>query len=126
MNQQEIDAVYEDFESPEEKKRRTKKQNKALHKALDEAAHEMHMKGITMQVALSKLKIGVRPTKDNVKEALLKPCMTALFPAVESTADLSTTQMQKLWDAFSDDFLQDRLGVYVEWPSDESMMGGER
>lgn len=94
-------------------KQRTLNQNSALHLALDELAHELYLQGRDMRKVI---KVPVRPTKENVKELMFKPVMVALFPEVTSTAKLSTKQMTMLWGVFSE-AMQDRFGIYVEWPS---------
>ena len=96
-------------------KQRTLNQNSALHKALDELAQEMYMQNLDMRTVI---KVPVRPTKENVKELMFKPVMNALFPEITSTAKLNTKQMTMLWDVFSE-AMQDRFGIFIEWPSIE-------
>lgn len=95
--------------------KRTLPQNAALHKALRELAIEMDMANLDMRQVI---KVPIKPTMENVKENMFKPVMNALYPDVESTADLTTTQMIECWDAFNG-FVKNRLGIHIEWPTEE-------
>ncbi len=95
--------------------RRTGQQNNSLHKALRELAIEMDLAKLDMRRVI---KVPIKPTMENVKENMFKPVMNALYPEVESTADLTTTQMIECWEVFSQ-FVEKRLGIYIEWPSEE-------
>ena len=95
--------------------KRTTPQNNALHRALREVAQEMYMQNLDMRKVI---KVPVRPTMENVKGRMLKPIMTALYPEVKSTTQLTTTQVSELWDVFSG-LMQDRFGIYVQLTKDE-------
>ncbi len=36
------------------------------------------------------IKVPIKPTKENVKEEMLRPVMKALYPHIESTSELTT------------------------------------
>ncbi len=98
--------------------KRTSLQNRALHKycdllakALTDAGHE-DMRTI--------IKVPISPTKELVKYNMVHPVMKAMFPNINSTADLSTVQMQKLYEQMNL-FTSERLGVSVDWPHEEKM-----
>ena len=67
------------------------------------------------------VKLPIRQTKENVKENMFKPVMNALYPDIKSTTDLSTTQMQHVYEVFNV-AMGERLGVSADWPSIESQM----
>jgi len=97
---------------------RTKQQNRAFHKycellakALTDAGHE-DMRTI--------IKVPIAPTKQLVKYNMVHPVMKAMFPDIESSADLSTVQIQSLYEQMNL-FTSERLGVSVEWPHEEKM-----
>lgn len=93
--------------------KRTTPQNNALHLALDELAQEMYMRDMDMRTTI---KIPIRPTKDNVKELMFKPVMTALYPDIKSTTQLSTKQMDECWRWFSER-VEESMSIYIPWPS---------
>lgn len=102
----------------EEANRRTTQQNRAFHKycellakAMADAGHE-DMRTI--------IKVPIAPTKELVKYNMVHPVMKAMFPDLDSSADLSTIQMQQLYEQMNL-FTSERLGVSVEWPHDEKM-----
>lgn len=99
-----------------DEKVRTAKQNRAFHrycellaKAMADAGHE-DMRTI--------IKVPIAPTKELVKYNMVHPVMKAMFPDLNSSADLSTIQMQQLYEQMNL-FTSERLGVSVEWPHDE-------
>mgnify|MGYP005714296967 FL=1 len=99
-----------------EEKNRTSQQNRAFHrycallaKALTDAGHE------DMRTFI---KVPIAPTKELVKINMVHPVMEAMFPDVNSSADLSTVQMQSLYEQMNL-FTSERLGVSVDWPHGE-------
>ena len=57
-------------------------------------------------------------TEGNLKEKVVHPYMEGLWPAITSTAALSTTQIQELYQCL-DYIIAERSGVSVPWPSNE-------
>jgi hypothetical protein len=100
------------------KMQRTLSQNASLHKYLEIIAEQLADSGQDMR---KLVKLPIRPTKENVKENMFKPVMNALYPDIESTTDLSTTQMQHVYEVFNV-AMGERLGVSADWPSHESML----
>ena len=98
--------------------KRTIPQNKALHLYLTWIAKALADSGQDMRVLV---KMPIRPTPENVKENLFKPVMHAMFPDKTSTTELSTTEMQDVYEVFNA-ATSERLGVGFDWPSDESLM----
>lgn len=88
---------------------RSDQQNKALHRAFREIAHELYMAGYDMR----EVKIRIDPTEEGVKMNFFKPIMSAMYPDIESTTELSTTQFSDCWEVFSN-ALQEKFGIYVQ------------
>ena len=103
---------------------RTPQQNKSLHKWLNDLAQELNASGQSMGDG-KLIRMPIRYTGENLKELVLRPYMNALFPNIESTTQLSTTQIQELYQAL-DQIIAERSGVHVEWPSEESLSEGQR
>ena len=99
-------------------KPRTLQQNRALHKWCEQLAETLADAGYDMRTLI---KVPITPNKDNIKSEIVHPVMRALYPDIESTADLSTTQMQDLYETINR-ALGEKLGVHVPWPSHEEMM----
>lgn len=91
---------------------RTVKQNGSLHQVLDSFALDMNEAGIDFK---KTVRLPVSFTKENIKEYMFKPIMSGLYPDVESTADLSTTQMMRVYDVFNA-AMAERFGVSHQWP----------
>lgn len=103
----------------EDVKVRTKQQNRAFHKyceslakALTDAGHE-DMRTV--------IKVPIAPTKELVKYNMVHPVMKAMFPGINSSADLTTIEMQKLYEQMNL-FTSERLGVSVEWPHEDKAL----
>ena len=101
-----------------EEKQRTLPQNRSLHMYLDKIAELLWSSGQDMRKVI---KVPIKPTMENVKELMFKPYMNAMYPDIESTADLSTEQMQEVYEAFNA-AIADKLEVSAEWPSRDSQI----
>lgn len=99
-----------------EEKLRTSKQNRSLHKYSELLAVALRDAGY--EDMRTVIKVPIAPTKENVKEEMIKPVLNAMFPELESTTKLTTVQMQQLYEQMNL-FTSERLGVSVEWPSSE-------
>jgi len=102
-----------------EEKRRTCQQNKALHKYLGELASALNLAGWDMKAVL-KPYVDIPWNQDMAKEFLWRPIQKAM-QLEESTADLSTTDIQAVY-AVLDRHISEKFGVHIEWPSEERMM----
>ena len=108
----------------EEIKQRTNKQNNALHKYCDMQAEKLNDAGFSVNDKVA-VKLDIPWTKENYKTFVIHPVMKALYPEVNSTAKLSTRQMQHVYNVV-DKAISERTGIRSEWPSDEPpMVGGE-
>jgi hypothetical protein len=100
-------------------KPRTLQQNKALHKYLAELASALNSAGLDMKAVL-KPNVDIPWNQDMAKEFLWRPIQKAM-QFEESTADLSTTDIQAVY-AVLDRHISEKFGVHIEWPSEERMM----
>lgn len=98
----------------EKSKPRTLKQNASLHLWLDNLAHELNDAGYDFTDG-KLIRLPVSYTKENLKESIIHPVMLALYPDIDSTADLSTTQMQEVYENVNR-IIAERTGVHVPWP----------
>ena len=92
--------------------KRTNKQNKALHVYIRHLAEKLDAAGYDMKAII---RAPIHPTEENCKETMIHPVMRALYPDVESTADLTTEQMQVLYETMNR-FTAERFGISVDWP----------
>ncbi len=65
------------------------------------------------------LTLPVRFTKENLKDDVIRPMMTAMYPDKTSTTQLTTKEVQAIYEQV-DQVIASRTGVHVEWPSIES------
>jgi hypothetical protein len=92
---------------------RTAQQNKALHKYCELVAEALDEAGYDMKEII---KIPIRPNKENVKESMFKPIMSAIFPDKESTTELSSVEVTEVYEHMNR-ALGERFGIHVDWPS---------
>ena len=102
--------------------KRTLSQNAALHVYLSNIAIQLSEAGLDMRQVV---KLPIKPTMENVKEELWHPVMTAMFPDIESSAKLSTTQMQEVYEVFNS-AMGERLGCSDVWPSLDEQLNESR
>lgn len=95
----------------------SRKQQNALHLYCEWLAEELGNAGMDMRTVI---KVPISPTKENVKELMLKPVMEALWPDITSTAKLDTVQVSQLYEEMNR-FTGERLGIHVRWPSEEDL-----
>jgi len=96
--------------------KRTISQNSSLHKYLTWIAQDLADSGTDMKQEITAL---IVPTMENVKEYMFKVIMTAMYPNITSTTELSTTQMQDVYRQF-DLIMAERYEVSRPWPCRES------
>jgi hypothetical protein len=95
-------------------KKRTLPQNNSLHKYCEDLAVSLNEAGLDMKKTL-KPEIEIPWTMENVKEHLFKPIMKAAT-GKESTADLTTEEMIKVYEVLNR-FMGQKHGITTEWPS---------
>ena len=96
--------------------KRTQQQNKCLHSYLTQVAAEMDAAGLDMRAVIT---VPIKPTLENVKHEMFKPVMRKTFPGVESTTELTTIQMQEVYEGFNAAIAQS-LGISGDWPNYEN------
>ena len=97
--------------------KRTIRQNAALHLWFREVAKAMQDCGIT---DIRSIRIELPPTEGAIKE-IYHGAMKAYCPGVESTADLSTVDLQDLCQIV-DQAIAESSGIHVSFPSIETLM----
>jgi hypothetical protein len=100
-------------------KPRTNQQNRAMRLYLKELSKALNDAGWDMKAVL-KPSIEIPWNKDMALEFLWRPIQKAM-QLEESTADLSTTDIQAVY-AVLDRHISEKFGVHIEWPSEERMM----
>lgn len=95
--------------------KRTLSQNNAQYRYLRLVAEQMADAGLDMRKII---RVPIRPTMENVKALMWDEVMTALYPEIESTTELSTAQMSQLYEVFNQ-LLGEKWGIHVPWPSEE-------
>ena len=100
---------------------RTLRQNSAMHLWLTRLAESLNDAGFSVNDNLV-IKCDIGFTKENLKESVLKPVMTALYPEITSTTKLDTIQIQDVY-LYVDRAISERTGVTVAWPTEEELDG---
>lgn len=93
-------------------KGRTRSQNRCLHDWIAALAEAMNKAEIDMREVLH---FRVEPTPENVKIGIVHRIMKALYPEIESTADLDTVQIQKVYEQ-TNATTADLFGISLAWP----------
>jgi len=102
---------------------RTTAQNNSLYKWERELAKKLNDGGIPFGDVVIKLPREF--TQQNIHALIVHPLLAALYPDKTSTAQLSTTEIQDIWMR-ADKVIEERTGVAVDWPSEESMSESQR
>lgn len=87
----------------------------SLHVYLEQIAQDFNDAGYDLKEIVT---LPIRFTKDNVKENLFKVYMNKMYPDIESTEDLTPTQLQHVYEAFNAAISQ-RFGVGRDWPHED-------
>lgn len=101
------------------KKKRTLRQNSALHKYFTLLAEELNLAGLDMRKLL-KEEIDISWTPESVKEYLWRPIQKVMYTK-ESTTKLETNEITKIYDVLNR-HLSEKHGIGVMFPSEESMI----
>jgi len=102
-----------------EKKQRTLRQNRALHKYFTMLADELNAAGLDMKKVL-KPDVDIPWTAENVKDNLWRGVQIAMFNKA-STTELTTDEMTKVYETINR-FTAEKHGVSVSFPSEEEQM----
>jgi hypothetical protein len=110
-------SMYEIVEIKKYQKPRTIKQNRALHVYFTQLAQELNESGQDMKQVI---RVPISWSAYSVKEHLWKPLQKAML-GKDSTTELTTDEIDKVYDNMNR-IIGERTGVYVPWPSIESLM----
>lgn len=104
---------------PKQPKKRTERQNNALHLYLTQVAETLDREGHTMQDVVKCItKVEIRPTMLNVKEMVWREIQKAQLGKV-STTDLSKQEdIDKVYDAMNK-WLGHYFQIHIPFPSME-------
>ena len=91
---------------------RTDQQRKALEVYCRMVADEMNASGYDFKQVIS---LPVSMTQDLVKEYIFKVIMRAMFSDKESTTQLSTTEIQAVYETMNN-ALAEKFGISIPWP----------
>ena len=97
--------------------KRTPQQRKSIEVYCRELAEAFNASGQDMRKVL-KPGIEIPWSQETVKEQLFKVVMNAMYPEIESTSDLSSTQVSKVYETLNR-HTATKLGVSLAFPSTE-------
>ena len=100
------------------RKRRTNLQNKALHKFFQQLADALNESGYSVAKTL-RHDVEIPWNRATVKELLWRPVQEAMT-GKHSTTELNTVDPSEIYEVLNR-HLGERLGVHVEWPSEETI-----
>ena len=99
------------------RKRRTNLQTKALHKFFQQLADALNESGYSVAKTL-RHDVEIPWSRVTVKELLWRPVQEAMT-GKHSTTELNTVDPSEIYEVLNR-HLGERLGVHVEWPSEEN------
>ena len=102
-----------------EEKKRTLKQNRALHLMFTQLAQELNDAGYDMRKTL-KHDIEIPWNSKTIKEFLWRPVMKAQLRK-SSTTELTTKDIDKVFSTIHR-YLAIKFGLEIQWPSIETLM----
>ena len=102
----------------EEHKKRTDQQRKAIEVYCDQVAKALNESDQSVQTVFT---MPVQITHENIKENMFKVIMKALYPDKTSTTQLSTTEVQDVYEHMNK-ITCERFHVGIDWPSYESQL----
>lgn len=94
---------------------RTTTQNASLHVYTKLLADGLNDAGYDVNTTIT---VPVSFTSETVKEYMFKPIMRALYPEKVSTTELSTTEIQEVYENLNR-LTGEKFGVSMPWPSNE-------
>jgi len=93
--------------------KRTLTQNGCLHEFIADLSSELNGAGFDVKQVIT---VSVDFTPETVKKYMVHPIMKALFPDIESTADLSTKQISEVYENLNR-LTAEKFGISCAWPS---------
>lgn len=98
---------------------RTLPQNNSFHLWLDRLADALNEAGYSVNDKLV-IKTDIPFTKENLKASIVHVVMKKMYPDIDSTAKLSTTQIQDVYEVVNEAIAL-RTAVHVPWPTEEQL-----
>ncbi|MEX0932353.1 MAG: hypothetical protein WDZ61_00465 [Parcubacteria group bacterium] len=98
----------------------TRQQMKALHVLFDMMAQTLNQYGLTQRKVLEKAHYDVWWNKDNFKDAVWRPMQKSVVKK-DSTKELLNSELNETYEIMTR-FFSETFGVYVEFPSIESIV----
>ena len=95
------------------KKKRTLTQNGCLHEYIADLSNALNESGREVKTTIT---VPVDFTPETVKKYMVHPVMKALYPDIESTADLKTTEISFLYENLNR-MTSEKFGIGLLWPS---------
>lgn len=102
-----------------EKKQRTSRQNRALHKYFELLASALNDAGLDMRKTL-KPSVDIPWSKDTIKEYVWRPIQEAQL-GKKSTTELKTDEINLVWETINR-HLSEKFGLSEPFPSIEEIM----
>ena len=95
----------------------TVQQNRALHLYCKMLAAVLDAAGYDMRTLIQ---VPISPTADNIKENMVKPIMTAMWPQITSFRQLDKEKTSLLYEAVNR-ATAEKLGISIAFPSKEEL-----
>ncbi|MFS4438577.1 hypothetical protein ACMA5I_10210 [Paracoccaceae bacterium GXU_MW_L88] len=103
--------------------KRTTLQNRSLHKLFDNTSKALVEEGVTMRTIVTKMEQHrIEPTPELVK-AVWRAIQESMY-GTKSTTELTTDQVNEVFEEYNK--LMSELGVYVPFPSIDSLLDAYR
>lgn len=102
---------------------RSIKQNASIHKLFSDIADTLNEAGLDQRIVL-KPEVSIPWNLESVKTSLWKPIMRAATHK-DSTTELDSVEIDKVYDILMR-HLGEKFGVFVEFPSDESLQSEQK
>ena len=99
--------------------KRTLTQNSSLHKYCELLSDELNSAGFDVRTTI---KIPVDFTPATVKEYFFKPVLHAMYPEKHSTTELSTVEIQRVYENLNR-MTSEKFGIGISWPSNDQLLG---
>ena len=100
--------------------KRTTIQNNSLHKWCQQLAEAYNEKGLTWNVILNNFTMELYPTKESVKEIIIKTALKRMFNKDSTTQLLKNGEIDKLVDVITKFNSKMEIG-YIPFPNKEDL-----
>lgn len=104
---------------------RSDQQRKSIEVYCREVAIALNDAGYDLHAILEKKQLPVSCTQENIKEVIFKAILKALFPPKISTTELTTGEVKEVYEHMAK-WVNEEFGIYVPWPSEETLSEEQR